>query len=107
LNINADYVAGAIGGALQAHKMVLLTDVEGIYLGDGPETLVSRLSQNEINRLITEGIIKGGMIPKVESCLSALKNGVENVHIIDGRKPHSLLLEIFTNEGIGTMVVKE
>jgi len=107
LNINADYVAGALGGALKAHKLVLLTDVEGIYLGDGPQTLVSRLSQREINQLIAEGIIKGGMIPKVESCLSALKKGVENVHIIDGRKPHSLLLEIFTNEGIGTMVVKE
>lgn len=107
LNINADYVAGALGGALKAHKLVLLTDVEGIYLGDGPETLVSRLSQNEINQLINEGIIKGGMIPKVESCLSALEKGVENVHIIDGRKPHSLLLEIFTNEGIGTMVVRE
>lgn len=107
LNINADYVAGALGGALRAHKLVLLTDVEGIYLGDGPESLVSRLSQTEINQLIKQGIIKGGMIPKVESCLSALEKGVENVHIIDGRKPHSLLLEIFTKEGIGTMVVKD
>jgi len=107
LNINADYVAGALGGALKAHKLVLLTDVEGIYLGDGPESLVSRLSQTEIHQLIKQGIIKGGMIPKVESCLSALEKGVENVHIIDGRKPHSLLLEIFTKEGIGTMVVKD
>lgn len=107
LNINADYVAGALGGALKAHKLVLLTDVEGIYLGEGPESLVSRLTQTEIHQLIRQGIIKGGMIPKVESCLSALEKGVENVHIIDGRKPHSLLLEIFTKEGIGTMVVKE
>lgn len=107
LNINADYVAGALGGALKAHKLVLLTDVEGIYLGEGPESLVSRLTQTEIHQLIKQGIIKGGMIPKVESCLSALEKGVENVHIIDGRKPHSLLLEIFTKEGIGTMVVNE
>ncbi|MBZ4654688.1 MAG: acetylglutamate kinase [Peptococcaceae bacterium] len=106
LNINADYVAGALGGALKAHKLVLLTDVEGIYLGEGRESLASRLTDSEIPRLIEQGIIKGGMIPKVESCLAALEKGVENVHIVDGRKPHSMLLEIFTNEGIGTMVVK-
>lgn len=107
LNINADYVAGALGGALQAHKLVLLTDVEGIYLGGGPETLASRLTADEILGLIREGVIKGGMIPKAESCLNALDKGVENVHIVDGRKPHSLLLEIFTQTGIGTMVVKD
>lgn len=107
LNINADYVAGALGGALKAHKLVLLTDVEGIYLGDGPDTIASKLMAAEVPELITKGTIKGGMIPKVESCLSALSNGVENVHIVDGRRPHSLLLEIFTKEGIGTMVVKE
>ena len=106
LNINADYVAGALGGALKAHKLVLLTDVEGIYLGKGPESLASRLTDSEIPKLIAEGIISGGMIPKVHSCLAALKQGVENVHIVDGRKKHSLLLEIFTNQGIGTMVVK-
>ena len=107
LNINADYVAGALGGALQAHKMVLLTDVEGIYLGDGPSTLVSRLTKQETYKMIKSGVIKGGMIPKAESCLFALEKGVENVHIIDGRKPHSLLLEIFTKEGIGTMILKD
>jgi len=107
LNINADYVAGALGGALQAHKLVLLTDVEGIFLGEGAETLASRLTAQEIPLLIQKGVIKGGMIPKVESCLHALEKGVGNVHVIDGRKPHSLLLEIFTKEGIGTMVVKE
>lgn len=105
LNINADSVAGALGGALQAHKLVLLTDVEGIYLGGGSESLASRLTAKEIPGLIQKGIINGGMIPKVESCLHALEQGVENVHIVDGRKPHSLLLEIFTKEGIGTMVV--
>lgn len=106
LNINADYVAGALGGALKAHKLVLLTDVEGIYLGESPDSLASRLSQQEIVQLIERGIIKGGMIPKAESCLFALEKGVENIHIIDGRKPHALLLEIFTKEGIGTMVIK-
>ncbi|MDX9871259.1 MAG: acetylglutamate kinase [Clostridia bacterium] len=107
LNINADYVAGALGGALNAHKLILLTDVEGIYLGEGPESLASRLTQNEIHGLIARGVISGGMIPKAESCLKALEAGVENVHIVDGRKPHSLLLEIFTKEGIGTMVMKD
>jgi len=106
LNINADYVAGALGGALKAHKLVLLTDVEGIYLGKGAESLASRLTDSEIPRLIAEGVISGGMIPKVQSCLAALEKGVENVHIVDGRKAHSLLLEIFTKQGIGTMVVK-
>lgn len=107
LNINADYVAGALGGALKAHKLALLTDVEGIYLGGGPETLASELTAGEIRHLIREEVIKGGMIPKAESCLHALDKGVENVHIVDGRKPHSLLLEIFTQTGIGTMVVKD
>jgi acetylglutamate kinase len=106
-NINADHVAGALGGALQADKLVMLTDVEGIYLGDNPESLASKLTIKEINNYLQKGIIQGGMIPKVESCLLALKNGVTNVHIIDGRKPHALLLEIFTNKGIGTMIVKE
>lgn len=107
LNINADSVAGALGGALKAHKLVMLTDVEGIYLGEGADTLASRLTAQEIPALIQQGVIKGGMIPKVESCLSALAMGVENVHIVDGRKPHSMLLEIFTQKGIGTMVVKK
>lgn len=107
LNINADSVAGALGGALKAHKLVMLTDVEGIFLGDSAETLASRLTAKEIPQLIDEEIIKGGMIPKVNSCLHALAQGVENVHIVDGRKPHSMLLEIFTQKGIGTMVVKE
>jgi acetylglutamate kinase len=106
-NINADHAAGAIGGALHAHKLVAMTDVEGIYLGEGPDTMASMLTENEIYEHIKSGVIKGGMIPKVESCLMALKCGVENVHIIDGRKPHALLLEIFTHEGIGTMIVKE
>lgn len=105
-NINADYVAAALGGALKAYKLVLLTDVEGIFLGEDSGSLASELTAQEIPQLIEEGVIKGGMIPKAESCLEAINMGVENVHIVDGRKPHSLLLEIFTKEGIGTMVVK-
>jgi acetylglutamate kinase len=111
LNINADSAAGALGGALGAHKLVLLTDVEGIYLGScegGPaaQTLASTLGAKDIPGMIRDGIITGGMIPKAECCLEALERGVENVHIINGRKPHALLLEIFTNEGVGTWVVR-
>ncbi|SMB90745.1 N-acetylglutamate kinase [Desulfonispora thiosulfatigenes DSM 11270] len=106
LNINADHAAGALGGSLGAHKLVLLTDVEGIYLGEDKDSLASKLSAQEVNKCIERGVINGGMIPKVESCLKALQWGVKHVHIIDGRRPHSVLLEIFTDEGIGTMVVK-
>ena len=106
-NINADHAAGALGGALHAFKMVMLTDVEGIYLGENPESLVSKLTIAEVHQLLQKGIIKGGMIPKVESCLLALECGVSHVHIIDGRKPHALLLEIFTHKGIGTMIVRD
>lgn len=105
-NINADHAAGALGGALQADKLVMLTDVEGIYLGEGPDSLASQLTVDEVNNYREKGLIKGGMIPKVESCLIALNYGVTHVHIIDGRKPHSLLLEIFTKKGIGTMLIK-
>lgn len=106
LNINADHVAGALGGSLGAHKLVLLTDIEGIYLDEDKKNLASKLSVQEVNEYIEGGIIKGGMIPKVESCLKALQWGVQHVHIIDGRRAHSVLLEIFTDEGIGTMVVR-
>lgn len=108
LNINADTVASALGGALKAHKLVLLTDVEGIFLDqEGQKVLASQLKAQDIPRLIEEGVLSGGMIPKALGCLEAVKEGVENVHIIDGRKPHALLLEIFTKEGIGTWVVNE
>jgi len=106
-NINADHVAGALGGALRAHKLVVLTDVEGICLNKQSGALASKLTAKEIDYCVDEGIINGGMIPKVQSCLMALECGVANVHIIDGREPHSLLLEIFTKKGIGTMIVKE
>ena len=105
LNINADTAASALGGALRAHKLILLTDVEGIFLGDGDERkLASQIDAKDIPRLIEEGELTGGMIPKAQGCLEAVTQGVENVHIIDGRKPHTLLLEIFTREGVGTWV---
>jgi acetylglutamate kinase len=87
---------------------VLLTDVEGIFLGEGEtRTLASQLLARDIPGLIEAGILTGGMIPKAQGCLEAVAQGVENVHIIDGRKPHALLLEIFTNEGIGTWVKRD
>lgn len=106
-NINADYVASELAVALKADKFVLLTDVEGIYADPDSQTeIISVLKMDEIQQLIDSGVIKGGMIPKVECCARALKGGVGRTHIIDGRLPHSILLEIFTRKGIGTMVVK-
>jgi len=104
-NINADYVAGSIAASLKADKLVLLTDVEGVF--DQEQNLISSLSISEAKNLIQQGVIKGGMIPKIECCMKALSSGVNSTHIIDGRLPHALLLEIFTDKGIGTMVAKE
>ncbi len=107
-NINADYVAGKVAEALMADKFVLLTDTEGIYDDRGPERVFfSSLPVDEVEGLIEEGVIAGGMIPKVECCVQAIRHGVDRVHIIDGRIPHSILLEIFTTSGIGTMMVKQ
>lgn len=107
-NINADYAASAIAGAMNAEKLVFLTDVEGILKDkDDPSSKITRMNAGEAKRLIAEGIIKGGMIPKVECCLDALEKGVQTVHVLDGRLPHSILLEIFTAEGIGTMLLPE
>lgn len=105
-NINADAVAGHLAAALKADKLIMLTDVEGIF-GDpkDPSTLISALGTEQALRMIRDGEISGGMIPKVEACIRALDAGVARTHIIDGRKMHSLLLEIFTDQGIGTMVV--
>jgi acetylglutamate kinase len=106
-NINADYVAGEIAGALKAEKLILLTDVEGIYRDfKDKNTFVSSLAFADAKRMIREGGIEGGMIPKVEACIRAMSGGAAKAHIIDGRQPHSLLLEIFTDTGIGTEVVK-
>ncbi|QGG49141.1 acetylglutamate kinase [Heliorestis convoluta] len=106
-NINADTAAGEIAQALGADKLVLLTDVEGILRDrNDPDSLISSLQINQVEPLMEEGILSGGMIPKVRCCVQALQGGVGTTHIIDGRIPHSLLLEVFTDQGIGTMVVK-
>jgi acetylglutamate kinase len=102
-NVNADIAAAKIAGALEAAKLVYLTDIEGVK---AKGSLLTHLTQGDAETFIQNGTISGGMIPKVDSALSALKAGVQKVHIIDGRKPHSLLLEIFTTEGIGTEIVK-
>ncbi len=107
LNINADYVAGELAAAISAEKLMLLTDVEGIF--EDPEdeaTLISSLPREQALDMIKRGKISQGMIPKVQSCLKALEHEVRRTHIVDGRIPHSLLLEIFTDEGIGTMVTE-
>lgn len=104
LNINADYVAGAVASSLKAEKLILLTDVEGI--NDKKGRLISTLDKKKTAALVSKGIISGGMLPKVQACQIALKGGVKKTHIIDGRTPHALLLEIFTKKGIGTEIVK-
>ncbi|OGL45256.1 MAG: acetylglutamate kinase [Candidatus Schekmanbacteria bacterium RBG_16_38_11] len=105
LNINADLVAGAIAASLKAEKLVLLTDVEGII--DEKKKLLSTLDRKQVKKLIKGGVIKEGMLPKVRCCLEALDQGVSKVHMIDGRVKHALLLEIFTDKGIGTEIRKE
>jgi acetylglutamate kinase len=102
LNINADYVAASVASALHAEKMILLTDVPGII--DKNSRTISTLKSNQIKKLIHDGTITGGMLPKVQACLRAIEGGVAKTHIIDGRIPHCLLLEIFTKEGIGTEI---
>ena len=105
LNINADHVAGELAAALKAEKLIVLTDVEGIYASEGDEnSLISSLSRQNAREMISAGDISTGMIPKVEACITALDNDVRRTHIIDGRITHSMLLEIFTDRGIGTMV---
>ncbi len=108
LNINADAVAGELAASLAAEKLIFLTDVEGIMAdpSGNREKLISTLDRKAAVEMKEDGRISAGMIPKVESCLKALDNGVSRTHIIDGRITHSLLLEIFTNKGIGTMVVE-
>ena len=104
-NINADTVAGAIAEALGAEKLVYLTDIEGLRrVIDDPASLIRQTTPDELDSLMADGTIAGGMIPKVESCVHAVRSGVRRAHILDGRIAHVLLLEIFTDEGIGTMV---
>jgi len=101
-NINADLVAGKIAASLRAEKFILLTDVEGVL--DGDKKLISTMNGELAGRYLKEGAISGGMIPKVNCCLQALEEGVKKTHIIDGRVKHAILLEIFTDEGIGTQI---
>ncbi len=105
-NINADTVAGEIAAALQAEKLLMLSDVPGVMrtAADGSPKVIPQLNETDIHQLITEGVIAGGMIPKVLGCLETVRRGVSRAHILDGRMPHCLLLEIFTNRGIGTMI---
>lgn len=104
-NINADTVAGEIAAALGAEKLVYLTDIDGLRrdIADAA-SLIRQTTPDELEKLINEGIIDGGMIPKVTSCISAVRSGVGRAHILDGRTPHALLLELFTDAGVGTMV---
>ncbi|MBW1913087.1 MAG: acetylglutamate kinase, partial [Deltaproteobacteria bacterium] len=102
-NINADLVAGHIASSIKARKLILLSDTEGVLDRDGE--LISTLKIKETRELIEDGTIKGGMIPKVDCCLEALKGGVKKAHIIDGRKEHVILLEMFTKGGIGTEII--
>ena len=107
-NINADEAAAAIATALKAEKLAYLSDVEGVRKDpQDPESVISELYANEAEALIEDGTISGGMIPKIENCIDAISRGVSRVHIMDGRIPHSLLLEIFTNKGTGTAIMKE
>ena len=103
LNINADYVASAVAASLKAEKLILLTDVAGLL--DKTGTVISTLKKSQVSRLVKNGSITGGMLPKVQACTRALDEGVNKTHIVDGRIPHCLLLEIFTKEGIGTEIL--
>ena len=106
-NINADYVAAEIAGALAAEKLLLLTDIEGIYKDfNDKSSFLSTIHLQEARDYIRDGIISGGMIPKVEACLTALERGAAKTHIVDGRLPHAIILEIFTSTGVGTQVVR-
>ena len=107
-NINADDAAYAIATAMNAEKLAFLSDIDGVYKNyEDKDSLVSRLKVQEAKELLETGGIQGGMLPKLQNCIHAIENGVSRVHILDGRIPHCLLLEIFTNNGIGTAIVKD
>lgn len=106
-NINADIAAAKIAGALKAEKLIILTDVQGILRDiEDEDTLISNIHLNELDSIIESKVIKGGMIPKIECCKTAILNGVKKAHIIDGRIPHTILLELFSHNGVGTMIEK-
>jgi acetylglutamate kinase len=105
LNVNADTAAGAVAIAMRAKKFLSITDVEGVRMNpNDPASVISEFPASDFDRLVQEGIIKGGMIPKVEACVRVVRGGVDKAHIIDGRKHHAILLELLTDEGIGTMI---
>lgn len=107
-NINADTVAGALAGALRAEKVIYLTDVPGLLLDvDDPGSLVARASVTEVEALMADGVVTGGMIPKVRACVDAVHAGARSAHMLDGRVPHVVLLELFTDAGIGTMITAD
>lgn len=107
-NINADDAACAIAESVHAEKLAFLSDIEGVYRDkDDPSSLISELHIQDARKLIEDGYVGGGMIPKLNNCIEAIEHGVNRVHILDGRIPHSLLLEIFTNKGIGTAILRE
>ena len=106
-NINGDTAAARIAGALNAERLIMMTDISGILKDkDDPSTLIPQVTINEARELYASGVISGGMIPKVDCCIDALEHGVDNVVIMDGRIPHSILMELLTDEGAGTMVMK-
>jgi acetylglutamate kinase len=108
LNVNADTAATAVAAAIGAEKLVILSDIPGVLLDiNDPESLVHSLSASEARRLIADGTISAGMIPKIEGCLDTLEQGVKKIHIIDGRLRHSLLLEIYTTSGVGTELIRD
>ena len=105
-NINADDAASAIAQSIKAEKLAFLTDTEGVYMDiNDTSSVISEMTVKEAQELIDKGIIAGGMLPKIKNCMTAIENGVSRVHILDGRIPHSILLEIFTNKGIGTAIL--
>ena len=107
-NINADDAACAVARAVGADKLVFLTDIEGLYKDiNDKSSFIPRITASDAEELIAAGVIGGGMLPKLGNCTSAVKNGVNRVHILDGRIPHCLLLEVFTNEGVGTMILRD
>jgi acetylglutamate kinase len=108
LNINADTAAACIAAALSAEKLVLMTDVQGLLKDtNDPDSLIKTALRSQIDQLKQDGIVSKGMIPKIDCCAFALDKGVKRAHIIDGRLPHSLLIELFTDEGIGTMFTNQ
>jgi len=107
LNVNADTAAGAVAIAMRAKKFFSITDVEGVRMNpDDPSSVISEFPASDFDRLVQDGIIKGGMIPKVEACVRVVEGGVDRAHIIDGRKHHAILLELLTHEGVGTMICR-